>query len=140
MKTLKTLTIVAVTGLVGLTALNACPSDRSEGMKHKKEQMKGMFKKLDLTSEQKVQMKSMRKEMHAQMKEKRSQGRGMGQMGKFVSANGFDKQGFVAMATTKSQEMILVRADMFEKRMNILTPEQRTKFAQLLQEHKIEKK
>jgi len=141
MKTLKVLTIVAVTGLVGLTAINACPmgggEKMHEGMKQKKAQMKGMFKQLNLTSEQKGQMKALRQEMKSQHKERKFamiKGRGMAKMGQFVSANGFDKQGFIDMATKKSQTMIQRRADMFEKRMNILSPEQRTKFAQLLQE------
>jgi Spy/CpxP family protein refolding chaperone len=138
MKTLKTLTIVAVTGLVGLTALNACPmgggEKMHEGMKHKKGQMIKMFKQLDLTSTQKDKMQSMRKEMKTTMKEKRAGMQGRGMIGQFVSSNGFDKQGFTQMATQKSQEMIKMRAEMFEKRMNILTPEQRTKLALLIQE------
>ena len=140
MKTLKILTIVAITGLVGLTAVNACPMDGGnkmhKGMKHKKAQMKKVFKELDLTAAQKEQMQALRQEMKAQHKERRSamiKGRGMSQMGTFVSANGFDKQAFIEMATKRSQTMIQRRADMFEKRMNILTPEQRTKFAELLQ-------
>jgi protein CpxP len=140
MKTLKVLAVVAVTGLVGLTAVNACPmggEKMHEGMKQKKAQMKGLFMQLDLTSEQKSQMKALRQEMKAQHKERKSamiKGRGMAKMGQFVSANGFDRQGFTAMATKKSQTMIAKRADMFEKRMNILTPEQRVKLVSLMQE------
>ena len=138
MKTLKTLTIVAITGLVGLTAVNACPmggNDMHKGMKHQKGEMKKIFQSLDLSSEQKEQMKALRQEMKSQHKEKReAMIKGRGKMGSFVSANGFDKQGFIDMATKRSQMMIQRRADMFEKRMNILTPEQRTKFAQLIQE------
>ena len=138
MKTLKTLTIVAITGLVGLTAVNACPmrgNDMHKGMKHQRGEMKKMLQSLDLSSEQKEQMKALRQEMKAQHKERReAMIKGRGKMGSFVSANGFDKQGFIEMATKRSQMMIQRRADMFEKRMNILTPEQRTKFAQLIQE------
>ncbi len=125
MKLVKTLTIVAVTGLVGLTALNACPSgcgqndgaksckgmkeqrgqnygDKSyKGKKQQRGQMRGMFKELDLSSEQKEKMQALRQEMKTQKQAKRSgkQGRRMGQMGQFVSANGFDKEAFTAMAT-----------------------------------------
>ena len=150
MKTLKTLTIVVVTGLVGLTAVQACPSGAYKGSgekscksyKQKKSQMKGMFKQLDLTAEQKEQMQALRKEMQVQRKANRKanregkqcNGKRKGQMGQFVSAEGFDKEGFVAYATQKSQVKINMRAEMFEKRMNILTPEQRTKFSELLQE------
>jgi len=141
MKKLKVLAVVAVTGLVGLTAVNASPmgggEKMHEGMKQKKAQMKGVFKQLDLSSEQKSQMKALRQEMKAQHKEQKSammKGRGMVKMGQYVSANGFDKQGFIDMATKKSQTMIHKRADIFEKRMNILTPEQRVKLVSLMQE------
>ena len=143
MKLVKTLTIVAVTGMVGLTAVQACPSgykgsgEKScKSYKQNKSQMRGMFKQLDLTAEQQDKMQALRKEMKIQRKAKRAEKRGnrMSMMGQFVSANGFDKEAFIAMATQKSQERINMRAEMFEKRMNILTPEQRTKFAELLQE------
>ena len=144
MKLVKTLTIVAVTGLVGLTALQACPGgcgdrggDKScKGMKQQRGQMKGVFKQLDLTSAQRDEMQALRKEMKSQREAHRSAKKGnrMAKMGQFVSAEGFDKAAFTTMATQKSQERIKMRADMFEKRMNILTPEQRTKFSELLQE------
>lgn len=144
MKTLKVLTIVAITGLVGLTVANACPSKGGQGsgekscksFKQQKSQMRGMFKQLDLTAAQKEKMQSLRNEMKAQRKAHRAEKRGnrMAKMGQFVSAEGFNKDGFISMATQKSQERIKMRADMLEKRMNILTPEQRTKFTELLQE------
>ena len=138
MKTLKTLAIVAITGLVGLSTVHASQTEGNtmhKGMKHQRGEMKKMFQSLDLSSEQKEQMKALRQEMKAQHKERKAAMlKGKGKMGSYVSANGFDKQGFVEMATKRSQMMIQRHADMFEKRMNILTPEQRTKFAQLLQE------
>ena len=150
MKLVKTLTIVAVTGLVGLTAVQACPSSYKgsgekssksykkscKNDKHDKSQMRGMFKQLDLTAQQQDQMQALRKEMKIQRKVKRADKRGnrMAKMGQFVTAKGFDKEAFIAMATQKSQERINMRAEMFEKRMSILSPEQRIKFAQLLQE------
>ncbi len=155
MKTLKVLTIVAITGLAGTVAANACPSaglnkaqcqtnnqkkcqkGDYKNNKHNRSEMKEIFQKLDLTDEQKSAMKANRKEMRAQMKEKRSKRnakRGMANMSGFVSAEGFDKEAFIAKATEKSQTMIEMRANRFEERMNILTPEQRIKFVTLLQE------
>ena len=142
MKTLKVLTIVAITGLVGATAVHAGPAcEENNKMCQKKKdnraEMKEIFQKLELTSEQKVAMKENRKEMREQMKAKRSQRqakRSMANMGEFVSANGFDKQAFIDKATQKAQTRIEMRADRFEKTMNILTPEQRIKFVSLLQE------
>ena len=142
MKTLKVLTIVAITGLVGATAVHAGPDCKQndkicEKRKDKRADMKVIFQQLDLTTEQQSAMKENRKEMRSLMKEKRAQRhpkRGMADMSKFVSANGFDKEAFVEMATQESQIMIDMRADRFEKTMNILTPEQRIKFVALLQD------
>ena len=142
MKTLKVLTIVAITGLVGTVAANACPlggekNAMCQKRKDNRADMKEIFQKLDLTSEQKVAMKENRKEMRVHMKEKRSQKQskhGMANMSEFVSANGFDKEAFIAKAMQKSKTMIEMRADRFEKTMNILTPEQRVKLVTLLQE------
>ena len=166
MKTLKVLTIVAITGLAGTVVANACPKngqkqaqcqtkqqnnkqDKCQKNKHqkhssKKGEMKKIFKQLDLTSEQKMAMKSHRKGMKEQMKAKRGQmkakraqmhgERGMAGMSKFISANGFDKQGFMDMASKRSQNRTEMRANMFEQKMNILTSEQRVKLATLLQE------
>ncbi len=154
MKTLKVLTIVAITGLAGTVAANACPSNGQNKQmcakqemcakqkmcqknNNKRTHMKEIFQKLDLTPEQKIAMKENRKAMRGQMKEKRAQmhgKRGMAVMSPFVSANGFDKEAFVSKATQKAQKMIEMRADRFEKMMNILTPEQRIKLVTLLQE------
>ncbi len=158
MKTLKVLTIVAITGLVGVVSANACPSGGEnkaqcqknkqeacqtkkqkscQNNKHQKGVMKETFQKLELTSEQKSAMKSHRKDMRKQMQAKRAQmhaERGMAGMGKFVSAKGFDKQGFMDIASQRSKKMAQRRADMFEKKINILTAEQRVKLVSLLQE------
>lgn len=158
MKTLKVLTIVAITGLVGVVSANACPSGGEnkaqcqknkqetcqtkkqkacQKNKHQKGAMKEIFQKLELTSEQKSAMKSHRKDMRKQMQAKRAQmhgERGMVGMSKFVSAKGFDKQGFMDMASQRSKKMAQRRADMFEKKISILTAEQRVKLVSLLQE------
>ena len=142
MKTLKVLTIVAITGLVGASAVHAAPACKEndkmcQKRKDNRAGMKEIFQQLNLTAEQKSAMKENRKEMRAQMKEKRSQRdgkRGMDNMSEFVSANGFDKEAFIANATQKAQTRIEMRANRFEKTMNILTPEQRIKFVSLLQE------
>jgi len=149
MKTLKVLTIVAITGLVGATAANACPSfgdkrgmceKQNECQKNKKYnrgEMKEIFQKLDLTTEQQSAMQAHRKSMREQRQAKRAQmhgERGMAGMSKFVTVNGFDKEGFIAMATQRSQDRIEMHANMFEKKINILTEEQRVKLTSLIQE------
>jgi len=155
MKTLKVLTIVAITGMVGATAANACPSGaekramcskqekcekqiKCQKNKHyNKGEMKKIYKELDLTPEQQSAMKANREGMREQRQSKRAQmhsERGMAGMSKFVSANGFDKQGFIDMATKRNQNRIEMRANMFENKINILTAEQRVKLVTLLQE------
>lgn len=155
MKTLKVLTIVAITGLAGSVAAHACPSNGVHGKqyqsqkeekcqkshhrfdKHSKKKMKEVFKSLDLTSEQKsmmiAQRKSMRQQMQAKKEEMRRE-RGMSNIANFVSAAGFDKQGFIQMVEKRSQMRAQMRADMFEQKINILTPEQREKLVLLLHE------
>jgi len=148
MKTLKVLTIVAVTGLIGITASNASPQNANEVCpkqtkcdKHSKHYNKGgmkeLYKQLDLTAEQQSAMKTLRQSMREQRKAQRENMRsqhGMAGMSQFVSAEGFNKQGFIDMAMQKSKSRIEMQADMFEQKMNILTPEQRVKFVSLLQE------
>lgn len=155
MKTLKVLTIVAITGLLGATAANACPSNKGNGMncpkhekcetqhkgmmnKHdKRKEMKEIYQKLDLTAEQKSVMQADRKSMREYRQAQRAKmqsSHGMAGMNKFISADGFDKQGFIDMATQRSQKRIEMRAGMFEKKINILTAEQRVKLMTLLEE------
>ena len=142
MKTLKVLTIVAITGLVGATAVHAGPNCKKDDKQCQKRienrsAMKEIFQQLDLTAEQQSALRENRQGMRAQMKEIRSkrQGkRGMAHMGAYVSAEGFDKQAFMDDAMKKAQSRIEKRAEGFEKTINILTPEQREKFATLLKE------
>jgi len=155
MKTLKVLTIIAITGLMGATAVNACPSNKGNGMnclkhekcgkqnkgmmnKHdKRKEMKAIYQKLDLTAEQKSAMQANRKSMREYRKaqrEKMQGAHGIAGMSKFISADGFDKQGFVDMATQRSKQRIEMRAEMFKKKINILTAEQRVKLQTLLEE------
>lgn len=150
MKTLKVLTIVAITGFVGITASNACPQNANamcpkqtkcdkQGKHYNKGEMKELYTKLDLTAEQQSAMKTLRESMREQRKAQRNNMQsqhGMSAMGQFVSTEGFDKQGFIDMAMQKSKDRIEMKANMFEQKMNILTPEQRAKFVSLLQEKK----
>lgn len=142
MKTLKVLAIAAVTGLVSATAVYAGPACKEhdgmrEKMKENRAAMQEIFEKLDLSAEQKNALEENKKEMRAQMMQTRSERhgkQGMANMGAFISANGFDKQAFVADAMKKAQSRIEKRAEGFEKTINILTPEQRVKLVTLLKE------
>jgi Spy/CpxP family protein refolding chaperone len=150
MKTLKVLTIVAITGLVGTVAANACPASFGDKKamcekqnkcqkkkKHNRGEMREIYQKLNLSPEQQSAMQEYRKSMREQRQAKRAQmqgERGIEGMSKFVSVNGFDKEAFIAEATQRSQERIEMHANMFEKKINILTEEQRAKLISLIQE------
>ena len=142
MKTLKVLAIVAMTGLVGATAVHAGPACKENDKMCQKRNdnraaMQEIFQKLDLTAEQQSALDENRKQMRAQMMQIRSERhgkQGMANMGAFVSAEGFDKQAYIDDAMKKAQNRIEKRAEGFEKTINLLTPEQREKFATLLKE------
>ena len=109
---------------------------------------------LDLTSEQKTELKSFKKSQKAQMQEKRESFKidresMMKQMkpdmSLFMSADNFDKEAFKQEMTkkfearrkvmeTKGAEMLEARASSMEKVFNILTPEQRIKWIELSKE------
>ena len=142
MKTLKVLTIVALTGLIGAAAVYAGPAcKKNDALCQKRIEnrtnMKEIFEKLDLSGEQQSALRENQKEMRAQMMQMRSQRQGkqgMAHMGAFVNTDGFDKQAYMDDAMKKAKNRIEKRAEGFEKTVNILTPEQREKFAALLKE------
>ena len=117
----------------------------------------GMFKlvrTLDLTSEQKTELKSLKKSQRMQMQEKREAFKKdresmMKQMkpdmSLFMSADSFNKEAFKQEMTkkfearrkvmeTKGAQMLEARASSMEKVFNILTPEQRIKWIELSKE------
>jgi len=145
LKTLtKTLTIVTVAGVVGMTAVYAQPANgEGEGfchgkkgmMKHfkeKHENMRAIFKQLNLTEAQKTALKENRKAQREAMKAKRAQMKGKHNMGEFITVNGVDRAGMIAQATQRAKERANMRADMMEKTLTILTAEQKVKFVELL--------
>lgn len=143
MTILKTVTVLSIAGIIGTIALNAENIKEHRGMfqeqkemmhhfKGKHQQMKKIMKQLDLTSEQKTELKANRKAMREAMKAKRTEMRGARNMAKFVSVNGIDREAMIKQITQKVTVMANMRADMFDKTLTILTPQQRTKFVALL--------
>lgn len=144
------LAILLTLGLGTATAM-ACggPGHYKDG-KHKDGMMK-MLKQLDLTSDQKSALKTLREANKAErkakmqeMKENRKQMRASMRpdMSGFMTADTFDKEAFKAQMTQKfearRQMMESKKATMLEKRaanmekiFNILTPEQRIKWIEL---------
>jgi Spy/CpxP family protein refolding chaperone len=156
MKTLKILTLIAVTGATGLMAGNAqqrgdCNHQYRTSMDgqthqtqmHKKHKRKNpnqrinrLLRKLDLTEAQKTQLKEIRKSMHQARKIQKKELRGSMNLKKFVSVDGFDKEGFIAASESRSKKMAKNRAEMMEKLITVLTPEQRIALVEKLNRQK----
>jgi len=150
MKALKVLTILTIAGLTGVSAhnlpdqenYNQEPQMRSGephfrgGMRRAKIKKRGdirrrvarIMRKLDLTEEQKAELKSARKEMTAKIKKQRRETKGAWRLNKFITKDGFNRDGYIRAATKRADMMATVRADMLKKSFKILTPEQKKQF------------
>jgi protein CpxP len=146
--TKKVIAALIVLGL-GTAALSTC--SKGGPFKHKGAGMFKVMKQLDLTSEQKKQMKALKEErkvhMKSKMKEMRKNRKSMmtgmkPDLSTFMTANSFDKKAFKVqmkkkfeekrkMIESKKSEMLNSRADSMEKVFNILTAEQRVKWIEL---------
>ncbi|HHH19098.1 MAG TPA: periplasmic heavy metal sensor [Campylobacterales bacterium] len=155
MKTTKVLSIVALSTLLGMGTLYAvdaneskpefkqgqhCKGEKGKHGKHfgKHHKRGGHFakimKQLDLTDEQKKQLKALRDEKredrkakHEAMKKERNT-----VLANAITTKGFDKAQFIKDTTAKAEAKIAQKAENMEKMFAILTPEQRTKFVELL--------
>ncbi|MEA3491324.1 MAG: Spy/CpxP family protein refolding chaperone [Campylobacterota bacterium] len=118
-----------------------------KGAKYHHKLFKQIRSELDLTKEQKKQIKRLLSEQKDMMKKERKamkQKREMPDASKFMTASTFDKEAFkksmleqrskrVMMKKQKSEERLNKRAEVLEKIFAILTPEQRTKLITLSQ-------
>ncbi len=146
MKTLKVLAVIAITGLTGVVTLNASGVDSvdndkgtfmhgksDKGMRGKKpNHIISIMKKLDLSSEQKSALKNIRKDMKKDIQGHRKSIQEDRDIGKYISIDGFDKVAFIQEAGIQAKNIAKVRADMFEKIVEVLTPEQRIDFMDML--------
>jgi len=149
MKTRKLLTLTALASTLTFGTLYAHPTNEVEPTKSERCQGKGGFygkhhrgehhikkimKQLDLTSEQRTALKELKQQKRATMKANREamKAERKAVLANAVTANGFDKNAFIEGARAKFEKKIAMKADHMEAMMNILTPEQRTKFVQLL--------
>jgi Spy/CpxP family protein refolding chaperone len=143
MKILKTVAILSVAGVIGTMAVYAddikehrTMFQEKKGMMHhfkaKHQKMKKIMKQLDLTSEQKTALKENRKAMRTTMMAKRKAIMASGGMSQFIEVNGVDRASMITFATERATKMANARADMMEKTLSILTPEQKIKFVGLL--------
>lgn len=82
-----------------------------------------MFSQLDLSDEQKYQMSILRDEMRLEMKKEMGMKK-RGQMQKFITADGFDKDAFIKDSNERHQKMTELRAKHMEKVLALLTKEQ----------------
>jgi len=151
MKTLKILTIIAITGTVGIMAQGAgqegqgnCTNQynitigdqasnrKMQRRKNPNRRINRLLHKLDLSEAQKTKLGEIRKQMQQARKIQQKKLRGSMNLKKFVSVDGFDKEEFVAATEGRAKEMANVRADMMEKFITVLTPEQRIELVEKL--------
>jgi len=154
-KLIALITATAFTGAIaqGMQTPNDMPDEMQQHRMHRGGKMFGnhhrhfkqnrgflaIFKKLNLTPEQRTKIAEARKEMRQTLRQKRQQFRGSMGLKNYISVDGFDKQGFMQMGTLRSKEMLKNRADMIDKMIKILTPEQRLILIQELKKHKNKK-
>ncbi len=97
----------------------------SRNKAHPNRRINRLLRNLDLSDAQKTQLKEIRKSMWQAQKAQRKELRGSTGLKKFVSVDGFDKDGFVLASEERTKKMSKVRGDMMEKIIAVLTPEQR---------------
>lgn len=140
MKKLKIVAIATMLGAMGITAVYAGPyankQKQCKQMQQKRANMQNIFEQLNLSNEQKMALQANRQEMRQSRQAMRAQMKGKRTQGQFVSADGFDKQGFIDAQMHRVQMRADMHAQRFEKTMQILTPQQRVKFVALLKEQK----
>ena len=90
-----------------------------------------MIERLNLSDEQRHQLSILRAEMKLEMVKLRDP-KMMDSMQKLMSADTFDKQGFIKMENDKHTKMLAIRANHMEKVFNLLSKEQRTELKDMM--------
>ncbi len=134
MSILKSVAVATIIGCMGSSLLYAeAPIKDGQGhgqqIKGKKHNMKNIFQQLNLTKEQRKELRASRKDMRKTIKNHKSNKL---KTGDFITEKGVDRKGMLKAATTRTVTITNSRADMIEKTLKILTPEQRKKFVSLL--------
>jgi len=137
MKILQKLIIATIVSFIGTTLVYAEAPMEGQRMHHqmksKKQSMKNILQKLNLKKEQKKSLRAYRAEMRKAIHERKKNRKNIAQ---FVTVKGVDRDAMVKMATQRAVDIANIRADIIEKTLKILTPEQRTKFVSLLKERR----
>ena len=139
MKILKVLLLLVLTGFVSIYTLQAEGIDKENRYKTDRIKMKELYSKLNLTAIQQQQMYEHRKSIRKYRKERRQNRKALvnGHLSilvEFISKDGFDKKGYMNKKMKIIEKRARDRATMIERRMNILTPNQRVHLVKLLKE------
>ncbi len=125
-----------ITGLVivsvATASLMAFGSDHRGKSFGSKPPMVKFLKQLDLTDEQKDSLKALRAEQRGQREAFREERRADADL--IFTADGFDREKFIAKATTGFQSRINAKADFMEKVYAILDETQRVELINKMQE------
>ena len=127
MKILKTVTVLAISGIIATVAIQAQPfggkgngmmQERIEMMqlmRDKHQEMRKIFKQLNLTDAQKKSLKANRDKMRQEMMGMRKEFMDGRDMKQFISVDGVDRDGILGKASQNAQKMATKRVDMLEK-------------------------
>ncbi|MDD2451524.1 periplasmic heavy metal sensor [Sulfurovum sp.] len=146
-------TVITIIATLGLGSALMASGHGMHACKHHKDRsgISQTIQQLDLTEAQKKELQAIREAQRAErkasrkaMKEKRTGKQQRMDLGKFMSAEKFDKEAFKTAMKERMQQreemrekrreaMIEKRAERMEKFFSILTPEQREKWIQLSQ-------
>lgn len=90
-----------------------------------------MFSQLNLNEEQRFQFSILRDEMRLEMKKQLHGGQQMGQIGKFIKNNTFNKKAFEKYMDEKHTKMLDLKINTMEKAFKLLTNEQISKLKKI---------
>jgi len=134
MSILKSVVAITIIGFMGSSLLyGEAPMEQGNGhgqkMKARNQNMKKIFQQLNLTQAQKKELRASRQDIRKKIKNQKSN---KPKISDFITEKGVDRDGMLKVATKRTVTMTNLRADMIEKTLKILTPEQRKKFVSLL--------
>ena len=134
MSIFKKVVLVGIIGAVTVISINAKDScgfgERGEMMRGFKEgfRIKGIFRELDLSDEQREIIKLNRKDMIEDMKSRRDSTDSID----FITIDGVDREKMINSAIEKAKAKATIKADFLDKNFKVLTTEQKEEFIQLL--------
>jgi len=137
MSILKKVVLVGIIGAITVISINAKDGcgfgERGEMMRDFREgfSIKGLFRKLDLSNEQRDAIRANRIDMMEHMRSQRNNSESKKSID-FISIDGVDKEKMINSTIAKVKATATIKADFLDKNFKVLTKEQKEEFVQLL--------